>query len=926
METNTTTTHITSFESLNNFLSYHKISKEVKSETHVSQLGGKFLVEDEDQFMKLYCKSVEKNEIISVNEKPNEYVPLRFDLDLKFKNRKKYLQRQYSVFHIQKIIEPIHKYFFGIINKPEKNPELFYCCVLQRPEPYIDLKNDKFIKDGIHLHFPYFVVDKPTHKYITEKLKPHIEHIFSDLELIDNKKIVDDITDKHWTMYGSINKENIPPYQITKYFHYDFESLVKRTEIIKDVTLFFARDMPKKKEKDIVRKLPMLLSIRRYTKKEECTKIKREFRIEVQSSFKAKEKKKITREKVEVDDEQIDKNLDEAQKVLDIVSDERADDYNTWMEAGWTLYSIGEGCNKALDMWIEFSQRSDKFKDSECEMQWKKMKVGDKTIGTFKKWAKEDNEEAYNELYPKKKINEKRLVKKKTMFDKVPLKAKFTPEYEKVIIDLKREDQGQCDIFVREQKDNIVIIDEKGNGYIWNEKTKLWEESHADMIKNKISPCLEKICEDVLCYLKNSKETGLSDEDAQVLIYELFGIQKRILTTRTSSAIFTKVKTELYDPLFVSKLNTKPDLIPIKHGKVIEMRRKQKYIVRDRTKEDMCSFICPVYIDISDEDLKKVDEFMLVFANNDKKYKRFLQKLFGYFMTGHMDRFFWCFWGGGSNGKSAVFNLLRKVTGRFYVAASKDVFIKSDNENLRRTGAATPHLVPLIGARIAVHSESESKEILNTTTIKNISGGDPIYCRPLYAAGFDFICQAKPILLTNFKPEFNIRDGAFVDRYRLLPCLARIVDNPDTSKGEFQRDTDLVDSMMNELLDAFFVWCLKGCERWYKNKKLILPEVAQKETSKHLDELDTAGTFIRTACSRENEEVKISQSVLYSSYTSWCSDKDVNAVPYNSFGQFLKNQNITIKREKTGRFVYGIKINPDIENPNDDTYNNDFVS
>jgi putative DNA primase/helicase len=106
-------------------------------------------------------------------------------------------------------------------------------------------------------------------------------------------------------------------------------------------------------------------------------------------------------------------------------------------------------------------------------------------------------------------------------------------------------------------------------------------------------------------------------------------------------------------------------------------------------------------------------------------------------MTGEMtDRSLWIWYGQGSNGKSMVAKLLKMVLGPMYCTVSRDVMLK--NHQSSSSGAATPHLLPLVVARMGMFAESESDDKLNEALLKSISGTDAITVRALYGAQFEF--------------------------------------------------------------------------------------------------------------------------------------------------------------------------------------------
>lgn len=47
-----------------------------------------------------------------------------------------------------------------------------------------------------------------------------------------------------------------------------------------------------------------------------------------------------------------------------------ADDYQTWLSAGMALHSHSEGSEQGLQLWINFSRKSDKFDEQQCRYKW----------------------------------------------------------------------------------------------------------------------------------------------------------------------------------------------------------------------------------------------------------------------------------------------------------------------------------------------------------------------------------------------------------------------------------------------------------------------------------------------------------------------------------------------------------------------------
>jgi hypothetical protein len=97
----------------------------------------------------------------------------------------------------------------------------------------------------------------------------------------------------------------------------------------------------------------------------------------------------------------------------------RADDRKKWFAVGACLHSIDVNL---LPLWIEFSEKSDKFEDGECEKMWDKF-TDEFTVGSLYYWAKEDSPEEF------KKFNKITAYCEMTYETLMTLDTKSNPKY-----------------------------------------------------------------------------------------------------------------------------------------------------------------------------------------------------------------------------------------------------------------------------------------------------------------------------------------------------------------------------------------------------------------------------------------------------------------------------------------------------------------
>jgi putative DNA primase/helicase len=418
---------------------------------------------------------------------------------------------------------------------------------------------------------------------------------------------------------------------------------------------------------------------------------------------------------------------------------------------------------------------------------------------------------------------------------------------------------GHAKLFAENFKELIYLQSMKSEGYFYNESSNIWELKENSRFIIEVNDFL------TLEVLKNKNKDSMRD------------ILKIVRTRKHALAVWELAKTYLIDKEFHTKMNKAPNYLPLKDGKIINLKSLK---VRDRTKEDYFDFELPFEFD--KKQITEATRFFSEIMNNDDEITNYLQMHLGYCITGETNlRNLYIFWGAGANGKSSLCELLKSVMNKFYVTASKKVFIKQEGGS-----SHTSHLIPLMNARLAVLSETEEGDTLNAGTIKNITGNDEISARQLYGVQFSFKPFAKYIMLTNHKPVFDINDKAMIDRIKYIPFKARFTVEP---KGEeIKRDTEFIDSLMTENLNEVFNWLCIGANKYYKSKGVIpLPAKLLKATNEYINELDSTADFINSKC-KATKDSKIKRNELYDKYKVYCQENGLDIVRDSQFYKRLE--------------------------------------
>lgn len=242
--------------------------------------------------------------------------------------------------------------------------------------------------------------------------------------------------------------------------------------------------------------------------------------------------------------------------------------------------------------------------------------------------------------------------------------------------------------------------------------------------------------------------------------------------------------------------------------------------------------------------------------------RRFLQRWFGYSMTGlTSEQKFAFFYGTGANGKSVLVDLIAKIMGD-YAAGGKIETITGKNR--RGGGDATPDLMPMVGARFMRMSEPDDGQNLQEGMVKELTGGEPILVRPPYGVNFLEVYPIFKLTISgNHKPEIRGGDDGIWRRVMLVPFEVQIP--PD------ERDAGLSDKLWGER-DGIFNWLLDGL-RDYLAHGLQVPEQVLAATAEYREDSDPLATFLTTCCSvTGNPEHSMRSKDLSDAFAFWLDE------------------------------------------------------
>ena len=276
-------------------------------------------------------------------------------------------------------------------------------------------------------------------------------------------------------------------------------------------------------------------------------------------------------------------------------------------------------------------------------------------------------------------------------------------------------------------------------------------------------------------------------------------------------------------------LDTDPWLLNVENG-TLDLRTGQLHRHRP---DDLITKVAPVHYD-PEAVCPTWDMFLKRIMAGDEALVHYLQKIFGYSLTGvAREQCIFLAYGGGANGKSTAITAVTSVIGAYAQHTPTETLLVKRNDGIPNDVAR------LHGARLVTAAEAECHRRLAEALVKQLTGGDKIAARFLHGEWFEFTPGFKVVLAVNHKPAIQGTDHAIWRRIRLIPFTVTI-------PAKEQNKT------LSEKLHAgnagILRWAVDGCLAWQQDG-LDPPSAVSEATAAYRDEMDTVGAFSRNAAS-----------------------------------------------------------------------------
>ena len=549
----------------------------------------------------------------------------------------------------------------------------------------------------------------------------------------------------------------------------------------------------------------------------------------------------------------------ELQGLVDILSDQRADDYNKWYKV---LLAIASVSHEYKQIAIDFSKKSSKFHSEEFDVMWERIcnstYTGKKlTIGSIRYWAKKDNYDRYKEFECKSILAKiKNLIYTKyrsgvlTHYDVASICYDLLKD--KYVTD--RPDGEKHRVWYEFIIDTDKYID--GELYKWI----AWNGTPTSL-SIFISTILPDYFDKALKHIIQNLDKTTEDNMTKFYKVVLRNFTKTMLKLgdRPFKINVLKEAEDLFNTRgFVKELDSNPLIRGVANGilKLSIMPSEGPRLIQGYHNYKVSKYVNVPFVPFDPYD-ELTKEILCVLRNlfpddEPDSFEFTMYYLASTLDSRPKDSMFMITIGRGKNGKSFIMELHKNAIGDYCVRIPL-AYLTSRSTN---ADSATPAVMMLQHASLATYSESNKNELLNSARIKELTGLETIAGRKLHQNMINFKPNAHHWICSNYdldlggaveyglerRIEYNPLKIRFVDpkidNYDKDDPYQRIAD--DKVNKEWTSNPKILGRYLGIM--SWYHWWLY---RKYNGKVKMVPHPhINYETNKYIRRQDLISKFI----------------------------------------------------------------------------------
>lgn len=341
------------------------------------------------------------------------------------------------------------------------------------------------------------------------------------------------------------------------------------------------------------------------------------------------------------------------------------------------------------------------------------------------------------------------------------------------------------------------------------------------------------------------------------------------------------------NPKFVSREDTPnvPETIEI----CVEADVK---VTKGHVREDLITHIAPVRYEAK-AGCPRWTRFLETMLP-DASVRRLVQVSSGLGLVGITVQYLFFHYGDGANGKSVYMETLSRLLGEMAVTLPATSLIGESGSS----GGASPDLARLLGRRLLRVKELPEGEDLKENLVKELTGGETITARDLFAGYMDF----DPIFVVqmsgNGYPKISGNDDGIWRRMAVVHWPVKV---PEAERREFEEMLAYFRPEYPGILN----WLIEGVKIYLK-EGIVIPDAVREATQEYRDDMDRTSAFVARCVVRDENAEPIQSKVLYSAYCRFTEDEGGRPMSSTAFGRAMAKK---FKKETSGYvFYHGIRL------------------
>ncbi len=552
----------------------------------------------------------------------------------------------------------------------------------------------------------------------------------------------------------------------------------------------------------------------------------------------------------------------------------RCKDYGDWVNTGLLLHNIAAS-DESLRVWADLSRRVPGYAntpDSVYTEKWKLLPAeasaqqkGRKPLmmGTLHLWAKEDSPAAYRMILNEANTEVAFLNDSGTHVSVADLVVRMYRHEFRCTPGRKGATATSMDWYQFPQ-----------DGHTWRE-LKTWmrlRERLSTDVRNVYLAADVKVMQREMATNDQSERERLQEKRKKLL-----KVETSLQGTGFKDNVMKESAEKFYDEDFIVNMNEDSCLVGFSNG-VLELRKpgadKQPHVhFRPGRPDDCVSFqmgrgivgldsipYIPYDPDAPlPEHLELVDFFEKIYP--DPVLREYVLTLYSACLEGcNHEQKFYIMQGCGGNGKSKIIDLMSKTFGEY----QETLPVQAITRKRADAGSANPELIVIKNKRYVTMVEPEEGERINTSYMKQITGGDPVKARGLFKDQDVFVVKARIFMSCNDLPPVSSMDEGTWRRIYVLPHVSRFVEQgkPTNPAAHVYNRDPLLDSKITRWRPYFAGMLVWYYENKYLRTGLTVPSCVTAASDKYKEENDAFAAFAQECLIKEDGTESRANDVL----------------------------------------------------------------